>query len=377
MKLLHISDLHIGKRLCELSLMEDQIYILDQIIEIARNEQPDAVLIAGDLYDKSTPPAEAVRLCDDFLCRLADAVPVVAIISGNHDSAERVAFGGRLMNSRGVYISPVYDGTITPITLRDEHGEADIFLLPFIKPVHVRTAFPDEEIQTFTDAVRTAVKHMPIDSERRSILVTHQFVTGASRSESEEISVGGSDNVDASVFSPFDYTALGHLHTPQNAGSAAIRYCGSPLKYSFSEANGSKSVTIAELAEKGNLSVRELPLLPKRDMVQIRGDFSRISDRAPGNAENDPFTRITLTDEDDIPDAFNRLRLVYPNLLRLDYDNTRTRSSGSVEISGPSQNKSPAELLDELFVQQCGQPMSERQRGLALKMINEIWGDEQ
>ncbi|MBE6759097.1 MAG: exonuclease SbcCD subunit D [Ruminococcaceae bacterium] len=376
MKLLHISDLHIGKRLCELSLLEDQAYILNQIIEIAEQEKPDAALIAGDLYDKSTPPAEAVRLCDDFLCRLAEVCPVTAIISGNHDSAERVSFGGRLMNSRGVYISPVYNGSVSPITLSDAHGEADIFLLPFIKPVHVRAAFPDEEISSYTDALRVAVEHLPIDHSRRSILVTHQYVTGASRSESEEMSVGGSDNVDAAVFAPFDYVALGHLHMPQNVGSDAVRYCGSPLKYSFSEAKGEKSVTIVDVEAKGTLALREIPLKPLRDMVQLRGDFAQLSDRVPGNPESDPFTRITLTDENDIPDAFNRLRLVYPNLLRLDYDNTRTRSGGVVEINEQAQSKSPDELLDELFVQQCGQPMSGQQRDLAMKLISEIWEGE-
>ncbi len=377
MRLLHISDLHIGKRLCELSLLEDQIYILNQIIDIAQQEQPDAVLIAGDLYDKSTPPAEAVRLCDDFLCRLAEVCAVTAIISGNHDSAERVSFGSRLMNSRGVYISPVYDGNISPVTLRDAHGEADIFLLPFIKPVHVRAAFPDEEILSYTDAVRVAIEHMPVDVSRRNILVTHQFVTGASRSESEEISVGGSDNVDASVFAPFEYVALGHLHMPQNVGSSNIRYCGSPMKYSFSEAGGDKSVTVVDMEEKGALALRVIPLRPKRDMVLLRGNFAALSDHAPGNPESDPFTRITLTDENDIPDAFNRLRLVYPNLLRLDYDNARTRSGGAVEISVQAQCKSPTELLDELFVQQCGQPMGDKQRELAMKLISEIWEGEQ
>ena len=376
MKLLHISDLHIGKRLCELSLLEDQAYILDQIIEIVRRERPDAVLIAGDLYDKSTPSAEAVKLCDDFLCRLADECPVTAIISGNHDSAERVAFGGRLMNSRGVYISPVYDGNVPAITLSDEYGEADLFLLPFIKPIHVRTAFPDEEIQSYTDAMRVAIENMPVDKARRSILVTHQFVTGSARSESEEISVGGSDNVDASVFAPFDYVALGHLHIPQDVGGSAVRYCGSPLKYSFSEAKGDKSVTVVNIAEKGCLSTEAIPLQPRRDMAELKGSFSALSDRIPGDPESDPFTRITLTDEDDIPDAFNRLRLVYPNLLRLDYDNARTRSGGSVEITGEEQRKTPDELLDELFVQQCGQPMSGRQRELAMKLISEIWEGE-
>jgi len=212
MKLMHLSDLHIGKRLCEQSMLEDQAYIFNRIIEMIDAERPDAVIIAGDLYDKSAPPAEAVSLCDDFLCRIASRGCALLIISGNHDSAERLAFGGRLMQGSGVHISPVYDGNIQPVTLRDSHGEVDFFLLPFVKPIHVRTVFPDAQIATYTDAVRTAVENMPVDPSRRSVLVTHQFVTGAERSDSEEVSVGGSDNVDASVFDSFDYVALGHLH---------------------------------------------------------------------------------------------------------------------------------------------------------------------
>lgn len=371
MKLIHLSDLHIGKRLNELSLLEDQAYILEQIIGITTREQPDGVIIAGDLYDKSTPTAEAVKLCDDFLCRLAALGCTVAIISGNHDSAERVAFGGRLMNARGVYISPVYDGTVQTVTLSDEYGQAVIHLLPFIKPIHVRTAFPEEEILSYTDALRAAIEHMTIDPSCRNILVTHQFVTGGSRCESEQISVGGSDNVDASVFSPFDYVALGHLHVPQSMGSERIRYCGSPLKYSFSEASGQKSVTIAELEEKGSLTLRTVPLEPLRDMAVLRGDFASLSRRVCPDPVRDPLTRIVLTDEDDIPDAFNRLRLVYPNLLGLDYDNTRTRVHQTAG-GASSPQKQPIELLEELFEIQCNQPMSDRQRELAVRLIEKI-----
>ena len=376
MKLMHLSDLHIGKRLCELPLLEDQAYILDRIVDIAAQERPDAVLVAGDLYDKTTPPAEAVALCDDFLCRLSAVGCRIMVISGNHDSAERVAFGGRLMERSGVHISPVYDGAIQPVTLTDLHGEMDIFLLPFVKPVHVRLAFPEEDIQSYTDAVRTAVEHMHLREGVRSVLVTHQFVTGAIRSESEEISVGGSDNVDASVFAPFDYVALGHLHKAQSAGRENVRYCGTPLKYSFSEAGDEKSVTMVELGAKGEVDIRLLPLVPMRDMAVLRGSFAQLSARAVGDPAADPFTRITLTDEDDVPDAFNRLRMIYPNLLRLDYDNVRTQHSAAVGAAESSRQKMPLQLLEELFERQCNQHMSDRQRQLAQRLISEIWEDE-
>ncbi len=376
MKLIHLSDLHIGKRLHELSLLEDQAYILDRIVEITRQEQPDAVVIAGDLYDKSTPTAEAVRLCDDFLCRLASTGCTLCIISGNHDSAERVAFGGRLMQARGVYISPVFDGSVQTVTLSDEHGEAVIYLLPFIKPVHCRMAFPEADIETYDDALRAAIESMNVDPARRNVLVTHQFVTGSRRSDSEQISVGGSDNVDAGLFAPFDYVALGHLHIPQNVGSERIRYCGSPLKYSFSEASEKKSVTVAELGAKGQLTLREIPLEPLRAMAVTRGTFADLSRRICPDPLRDPLTRIILTDEDDIPDAFNRLRLVYPNLLGLDYDNARTRVQQDVSAAACPQ-KQPIELLEELFQQQCNQPMSQRQRELAMKLIEKIMEGEQ
>ena len=234
MKLIHLSDLHLGKRVGEVSMLEDQAYILDRVLDIVDGAGPDALLIAGDVYDKSVPSAEAVTLFDDFLCRLARRKLPVLVISGNHDSPERLAFGARLMEGAGVHLSPVYDGNITPITLTDEHGPVDFWLLPFLKPAHVQRFYPEETIDSCTDAVETAIAHMDIDPGRRNVLLCHQFVTGAATCESEELSVGGTDNVDAAAFNGFDYVALGHLHGPQNVGSGRIRYCGTPLKYSFS-----------------------------------------------------------------------------------------------------------------------------------------------
>ena len=278
MKFIHLSDLHIGKRVNEISMIEDQAYILTQIIRIIDGERPDAVVIAGDVYDKSIPPAEAVTLFDDFLCRLAKRSLPVLIISGNHDSPERLAFGGRLMAGSGIHLAPVYDGIVEPVTLSDSHGDVRFWLLPFIKPVHVKHCFPDAGIESCTDALRTAVEHMGVDFTGRNVLVTHQFVTGAATCESEEISVGGSDNVDISVFDGFDYVALGHLHGPQNVGSSRVRYCGTPLKYSFSEAGHYKSVTVVELGEKNDLRLRTVPLTPRHDLREITGTFAELTD---------------------------------------------------------------------------------------------------
>ena len=280
MKFIHLSDLHLGKRLNEISMLKDQEYILLQILQIIDAEQPEAVLISGDVYDKSVPSAEAVTLFDDFLCRLAKRKLHTFLISGNHDSAERLAFGNRLLQSSGIHISPVYRGNLSPVTLEDRFGAVHFWLLPFLKPVQLRQLFPEETIETYTDACAAAVAHMDLDKNARNVLLTHQFVTGAATCDSEEISVGGTDNVDAAVFADFDYVALGHIHSPQNIGSNRIRYCGTPLKYSFSEAGHHKSVTVVELGEKGEVHLTLVPLRPKHDLREIRGSFGELTDKA-------------------------------------------------------------------------------------------------
>lgn len=376
MKLIHLSDLHIGKRVNEVSMIGEQEYILSQILQIVDVEQPGAVLISGDVYDKSVPSGEAVTLFDDFLVQLSRRNQQVFLISGNHDSPERLAFGGRLMEARGIHVSPVYSGTVTPVTLTDEHGALHFWLLPFLKPAHVKRFFPEETIESYTDACRAAVEHMGIDANCRNVLLTHQFVTGSVTCESEEISVGGSDNVDAAVFRDFDYVALGHIHGPQNMGSTRIRYCGTPLKYSFSECSHKKSVTVVELEEKGSLRVRTVPLVPKHDLRQIRGTYEEVTARSfyEGTALED-YLHIILTDEEDVPEAVARLRVIYPNLLKLSYDNTRTRSSGIIGTPADVQQKSPLELFAELYELQNNQPMSSVQQAFMLDLIGSIWED--
>ena len=377
MKLIHLSDLHIGKRVNEFSMLEDQKYILKVILNIIDDEKPDGILIAGDVYDKSVPSAEAVQLLDDFLCRLAERKLPTFIISGNHDSAERLSFGSRLMNISGIHLSPVYNGKVEPLTLTDEYGRVNIYMLPFIKPVNVRRFFPDSEIESYTDAIRVAVDSMNVDRNERNIIITHQFVTGASRSESEEISVGGSDNVDAAAFDAFDYVALGHIHGPQKIGREAVRYCGTPLKYSFSEANHKKSVTIVEMGEKGRTEIRTAALVPLRDLREIKGRYEEIvlKESYEGTSTDD-YMHITLTDEEDIPDVMNRLRVIYPNIMKLDYDNKRTRSNQSVGMAEDIENKTPLELFSEFYQVRNGQPMSKEQTAFMQSLIEEIWEGE-
>ena len=377
MKFIHLSDLHLGKRVYDFNLTEDQKYILKEILKVIDTENPDAVLIAGDIYDKSVPSTEAVELLDEFLYQLSGRDLQVFLISGNHDSPERLAFASRLISRTGIHLSPVYNGAVEPIVLTDEFGPVNVYLLPFVKPVHVRRFFPDATIESYNDALRTAVEALDIDRSERNILVTHQFVAGAIRSDSEEISVGGTDNVDAAVFDGFDYVALGHIHGPQNIGSERIRYCGTPLKYSFSEAKHQKSVTVIDIADKESILVRTVPLHPLRDMREIEGTYEELTYRPNyEGTDTDDYIHITLTDEEDIPDAIGKLRLIYPNLMSLDYNNSRTRSAGMQSDLEELQNKSPLVLFEEFYEQQNGRPMSEQQENFVRKIMENIWEDK-
>ena len=374
MKFLHLADLHLGKRVNGFSMLEDQAHILRQILAILDDEQPDGVLIAGDVYDKSVPSVEAVGLLDGFLTELrARGVPVL-LISGNHDSPERLAFGGRIMDSCGIHISPVYDGALAPVTLQDAFGPVHVWLLPFVKPAHVRRWFPDADIESYTDAVAEAVAHMDIDTAARNVLVTHQFVTGGTRSGLEELSVGGTDNVDSGVFAPFDYVALGHLHGAQHIGRETIRYAGSPLKYSFSEARQHKSVTVVTLGEKGDVQVRTVALTPLRELREIRGSYDELTARSfyEHTTYRSDYLHLILTDEQDVFDAMSRLRTIYPYLMTLDYDNARTRAAGGMSVPAETERRTPLELFEALYQRQNHQPMSEVQRAYIAQLMEQI-----
>lgn len=375
MKLFHLSDLHIGKRVNEFSMIEDQKYILKRIFDLAEEEKPDGIILAGDIYDKQIPSAEAVQVFDEFITRLAGRAIPVFIISGNHDSAERLAFGGRLLNSRGIYLSPVYDGSVTKIPLKDQYGTVWIHLLPFIRPSTVRHVFENEadlvtDVQT---AAETVIRHMEIDLKDRNILVAHQFVTGASRCESEDVQVGGLDNIDAAVFTPFDYTALGHIHSPQNVGTDRVRYCGTPLKYSFSEVDQEKSITVVELEKKGTVRTSLLPLKPLRDMRKLRGTYLELTDRSFYRDMNrEDYIQVTLTDEDDVPDGLQKLRVIYPNIMQLLYDNQRTKTTQEVDAAQAVEKKTEMELFYEFYELQNNQPMTKQQKDFAEQLIREI-----
>lgn len=380
MKLFHLSDLHIGKRVNEFSMLEDQKYILRQILKAAKEYQPDGIILAGDIYDKPVPAAEAVQVFDDFLTSLSEMKLPVFMISGNHDSAERVSYGGRLMKKSGIYVAPVYEGKTEKVELKDDYGKVCIHLLPFIKPAAVRHAFEggeyEKEAETVCDyqsAVKMAVSHMEIEEGARNVLVAHQFVTGAMRCESEEVSVGGLDNVDASVFDDFDYVALGHIHSPQAVGREQVRYCGTPLKYSFSEAGQEKTITVVELKEKGNTQITFISLQPLRDMRKIRGSYMEVTARSfYENDSCDDYLHVTLTDEEDILDGLQKLRVIYPNIMQLEYDNRRTRENMELTGAQAVEKKSEMELFMEFYELQNNQPMSQVQEEFVRNIIREV-----
>lgn len=373
MKFAHIADLHIGKRVHDFSMLEDQKYILDQMLKTFQEQQVDGVLIAGDVYDKSVPSAEAVQLFDSFLTSLAKEKIPVYMISGNHDSAERLSFGAELFADSQIYISEVYDGTIRKISVQDEYGLVHIYLLPFLKPAMVRHALGREDIATYQDGVAAALAECEVDTAQRNLLVAHQFVTGAGISDSEEVSVGGIDNVDKELFEKFDYVALGHIHKPQKVGRETLRYSGTPLKYSFSEADHQKSVTIVELLNKGEIQIRETTLVPKREMRKIKGTYLEITAKDAYTSENQgDYLQVTLTDETDIPGAMEKLRTVYPNLMRLEYDNRRTRENKEIEAAKEQEKRSELELFEEFYELLNNEPMKEEQKGFAERLIQEL-----
>ena len=382
MKFFHLADLHLGKRVNGFPMIEDQKIILDQILELADTENPDAVVIAGDVYDKSIPSVEAVNLMDDFLVELVRRKLQVFVISGNHDSAERVSYGGRVMEQSGIHISPRISGC-GPIRLDDQYGPLYIYLIPYIHPSVVREAYPEEKVTDWTQAMEVLIRNAHVDPAARNIAVAHQYVTASGvrpeECDSEQKHIGGLDNVDYSVFDAFDYVALGHLHGPQRIGRDTVRYAGSPLKYSFSEEKHKKSVTLVEIKEKGQVEYRQLPLVPARDFKTLRGTFSEVMSpgfTAPLSAED--YYRIILTDEQDVDQALARLRkYFYKNLMDLEYDNTRTRTQSDIDAGEEALEKEPIEVLQELFLKQNGTAMNDFQTQTAARLIEEIWGADQ
>lgn len=375
MRIAHTSDLHLGRQLSEMSLLEDQRYILEKIVREAIAHDADVLAIAGDVYDRTSPSAEAVAMLDRFLDDVAASGLTTLIVPGNHDSAERVSYARSAMRRVGIHIAEVFDGKMEQVALEDEHGPVRFWLLPFVKPAHVRPHFPDADIGTdYTRAVRTVVGAADIDPQERNVLVAHQFVTcGGSEPErtASELSLGGLDGVDASAFDPFDYVALGHVHRAQQVSAPHIRYSGSPLKYSLSEALGEKSLTLVDLGAKGEVAIERIPLEPLRDLREVKGPWDEVAQAArEDEAGRLDYVHVTLTDERPPHDAMALVRSVFPNAVGLAFDNARTRAAGVCpdEATGIEET-SPFELFREFYERQNGTPMTEAQERLALEAM--------
>ena len=377
MKLMHLSDLHLGKLVLEQSMIDDQKYILNQIIDIVKKEKVDIVLIAGDVYDKSIPTIEAVNLFSNFLTKLYKLKVLIFVISGNHDSKDRLSFGNELFVDNGIYIEGIFNGNLRCETINDKDGKLNIYMLPFIKPVEIKRFYPDEIIDTYEDAIKCILKHSSINKNERNIIMVHQFVTSLGedviRSDSESISLGGIDNIDVNLFKDFDYVAMGHIHGPQKVGRETVRYSGSPLKYSFSEVNQKKSVCIIEFNSKGDINISKIPLIPIKDMRVIKGPFDKLISKEIVNLENkNDYLDVILTDDDYIINAIGKLRKFYPNILKLEYENKISSNEVSDNIDIDKNNMSPIDLFSEFYKMQNGIELSVKKKKIIEEVIKEV-----
>ena len=343
MRFIHIADLHLGKQMNDLSLLPDQEYILDQIVSIASEEKADAVLVAGDVYQRASPQAEAMALFDGFVSRLAAQGKRVFVISGNHDSAQRVSYFAALLRASGVYVSEAFDGALQGIPLED--GQIVVWMLPFLRPSQVRRRLPEAKIATYQDAVEAVLRRTPVDPGKRNLLLCHQFITGSETCDSEELAVGGLDNIDARVFDAFDYVALGHIHKPQRVGRDTLRYAGSPLKYSFSEAGHRKSVAIVDVPARGEIAVRTVPLRPLHEVRLLEGTLDALMNQP----YSEDYLWVTLRDELPPPDARVTLSVNFPNMLKFSIVNSRTKQDVDVLATQAMENKTVLELFDDFY----------------------------
>ena len=384
MKVLHVSDLHIGKRVNGMSMLDDQRYILRQILDIAKKHQVSVLLIAGDVYDKASPSAEAVTVFDAFLTDAVAAGLRVLAIPGNHDSAERIAYAQGLLEKQGVCLPPVYAGEVERVELEDEHGPVEFWLLPFLKPGDVRRFFPDEEIgDDYSAALRAVLGACAIDQGKRNVVLSHQLVTAygtAPDRADDEIKLGGMDNVDVSVYDAFDYVALGHVHRPQRVGRDTVRYSGSPLKYSFSEARYDKSAALIELGEKepGDdvgecVSFELIPLVPLHDVREVRGTLADVLAMGTAHDASQDYLHITLSDEHPQLDAMAKIHEVFPSAMMLDYDNvTVLIDRPQTQLTADPDSMDTLDLFSAFYESQVGNPLDNEQRDFARKLIAKV-----
>ena len=382
MRILHLADLHLGKILQEESLLEDQKYMLEEIIKKVQEENIEIILISGDIYDRSIPQTDAVDMLDYFLNKLIkDLKKQVFIISGNHDSKESLGFGNKIFENDGLYISSKYEGQIKKVELQDEYGKLNIYLLPFIKPVEVKKYFEDE-ILSYDETIKKIIEKENIDETQRNIILTHQFVTcigeEVERTDSETISLGGIDNVDISNYDKFDYVAIGHVHRPQRIGRDTARYAGTMLKYSFSEVNHKKTIPIIDFKEKGNINIKLVELTPLRDMREIKGPIEELTKKENyKNTNTEDYIKAIITNEEPVYDAIGQIRKVYPNVLKLEIQNSKSSVSQNDEKEKELQNiknKSEVELFNEFYKFQNYTELNDEQTQVIENIVKEIKG---
>ncbi len=377
MRLAHIADLHIGKKLNDFSLIDNQRDVLKQIVSWIEKLKLDGVMISGDIYDTTFPNLDAVELLDEFLTSLSMLEIDIFIISGNHDSQQRLSFGSRIMEKSGIHISPVFNGDVDKVSLTDEYGVLNFYLLPYIRPIHVRKAYEEYDGEGFTESLKYVLDKMNPDTSQRNVLICHQFVTGATTSDSEELYVGGSENVDFTLFEKFDYVALGHLHKPQSVGRETVRYAGTPLKYSFSEAGHGKTMTVVDIRGKGDILIEEIPLEAKQDLLELRGSFNQlISPEFRDSVDRNAFVKVTLTDETLISNGIGELRKFYPYILSLGYDNAMTRYDSNVEASKTTETIDPFKMIEDLFRAQNNREMNDMEKKMIEELVDRVWRPE-
>lgn len=384
MKILHLADMHIGKNVIEQSMLEDQEYMLEQIIKKIKKEKIEVVLISGDVYDRSIPPSEAVNLLDNFLkILIKDLKLKVFIIAGNHDSKERLNFGSKIFEEEGLYICTSYEGNIKKVQLEDKYGKINIYMLPYIKPIEVKRYFEDTEINSYNDAIKNIIKKEKINQDERNIILSHQFVTAGNtepeKSDSETLFLGGTENVDVSNYDKFDYVALGHIHGPQRIGRDTARYAGTILKYSFSEVNQKKALTVIDYKEKGNLEYKLIQLVPIRDMRVIKGPIEELlkEENYIGTNRND-YIRAIITNEEPIYDAIGQIKRVYPNTLRLDIENSKFVQSFENKLTNIDEIKKrdELELFNEFFQFQNNTELNKMQTEIMKNIISDVKRNE-
>ena len=362
-KFLHLADLHIGKKLGDYPLLEDQKLVLQQAIAAAKN--CDGVLIAGDIYDKSNPSTEAMAVFDEFLTKLYEARKPVYLISGNHDAFGRISYFGKILENNQITMPTEFTGKLQAVNMPDD--EIQIYLLPFITPTRVRAIYKDPKIESYQDAVEIVLKHSDISQDKINILVAHQFITGGTKSD-EEFAVGGLDNINASVFDMFDYVALGHLHKPQQCNRETIRYAGSPLKYSLSEEHQKKSFTVIEIQDKNNIKINLIPVQLPHDIRTVKGS----SDELFNTSRTEDYISVILTDENPDPDARAILRDNFPNMIQFRIENSKIQVNQSVSVTESLEKKSPVDMLNMFYQSRHNsQNLTENQ----LQIVHEIFAE--